>query len=320
MQYGSLPAPPDKVQCQLLHSAIIAPMHSAQLHTYRIQVFGQDACQFVLRLWLPHPVNSAKPCPVILNGDGCWPYATDAVVSEILRRHYALAQFNRVEIAADIPINAAQTHQPAIAAWAWGFHRCVDALTQLEAIDASRIAVVGHSRGGKAALLAGATDERIALTSANNSGAAGAGCYRWLGEGAEKLGDILRNFPHWLSPNLNAFVGQENSLPFDQHFLKALIAPRALLTTEALDDLWANPQGSWQTHLAAQEVYRFTDASQRIAIGWRAGQHGHTLADWCALLDFADQQFHGVMPASSALANPFTDLPRAFSWSSPALT
>lgn len=190
----------------------------------------------------------------------------------------------------------------------------MDAFIQLDGVDASRIAVVGHSRGGKAALLAGATDERIALTCANASGAGGAGCFRLTGPGAESLADVVRAFPHWFSPNLAQFAGREDALPFDQHFLKALIAPRTLLTTEALQDQSANPPGAWLTHLAAREVYQFLGVEDRIAIAFRDGGHDHSMADWRTLLDFCASVFRGKPRADVLQVNPFPDSPVHFDW------
>jgi hypothetical protein len=124
--------------------------------------------------------------------------------------------------------------------------------------------------------------------------------------------------PYWYSPRLAQFIGKEDELPFDQHALKALVAPRALVSTEALGDLWANPSGTYQTYLAAREVYRFLGADDRIGIWFREGEHDHGLADWQAFLDFADLQFRGLTPAYRFDANPFPGLARAFSWSAPA--
>ena len=144
------------------------------------------------------------------------------------------------------------------------------------------------------------------MTSANDSGCGGAGCFRIQGPNSETLADILRNFPFWFAPGLKEYIGKEHLLPFDQHSLKALVAPRALLTTEALGDPWANPTGTWQTHAAAKEVYRCLDVPQRIGIWYREGGHQHGLADWTALLDFADWQFRGKQPATRFDSNPFT--------------
>lgn len=202
----------------------------------------------------------------------------------------------------------------ALAAWAWAYHRVMDVLLSLDWIVPTAIAVVGHSRGGKAALLAGATDTRIALTSANNSGAAGAGSFRWRGPDAETLGDLVERFEHWFAPQLRTFVGQESTLAFDQNLLKALIAPRALLTTEALDDLWANPQGSWQSHRAAQCVFDLLSAPHPPAIHFRAGGHAHLLADWRVLLDYADAVFRGAAMPKLPASDPFPGLPLPARW------
>jgi hypothetical protein len=285
----------------------------------------QPVCSFLLTLTIP---AGDGPFPVVLTGDACWRYVTDAVADAVVGRGYILAQFNRVELAPDVRSDARTSGlyavcrdgvYGALAAWAWGYHRCVDVLLQLGYVDPARIAVVGHSRGGKTALLAGATDERIALTCANNSGAGGAGCYRRQGPDSETLADCLKNFGYWYGPGLRAYTGREAELPFDQHFLKALVAPRALLTTEALGDLWANPTGTWLTHIAAREAYRFLDAGERLGILYRAGGHDHGLADWTAFLDFADGQFRGILPPRAYDVNPFPGLTPAHDWTVPCV-
>lgn len=115
----------------------------------------------------------------------------------------------------------------------------------------------------------------------------------------------MTRFPHWFSPRLASYIGRENDLPFDQHFVKALVAPRALLSTEALGDLWANPSGTFETHLAARAVYRLPGCEDRIGIWYRAGGHAQGLDDWRALLDFADWQLLGKAPARRFDLNPF---------------
>jgi dienelactone hydrolase len=293
--YGALPRVPERVQCEPLHHAKVARMPGVRKRSMRVRADGLGVC--TLTLWLP-PADG--PLAVLLHGDACWSYATEAVQSAVLARGYALAEFNRTEVFSDhaTPQPAQTTcdalagqHVAAIAAWAWGFHRAIDALLQLPEVDAKRIAIVGHSRGGKAALLAGATDPRIAVTGANNSGAAGAGCFRVRNPGAETLTDLVHAFPHWLAPAARSYCGRDTELPIDQHFLKALIAPRALLCTEALGDAWANPHGTQHTHEAAAEVYRWLGVPERIAIQFREGGHSHTLQDWTAMLDFMDACF-----------------------------
>ncbi len=325
--YGAMPPAPASTTGVALHASTVRRLGGARLLSYRVRVDGRHA--FLLRVFVP---DAAGPFPVLLHGDGCWHYATDDVLATVLARGYAFAQFNRLEVAPDVPDTALCAEEQAllfgaalpeegfgaIAAWAWAYHRAVDVLLQLPFLQPGAIAAVGHSRGGKAALLAGATDARIAVTSANNSGAGGAGCWRWRGTGAEGLRDITTAFPHWFGPALAGYAEREHALPFDQHLLKALVAPRALLTTEALDDLWANPQGSWQTHRAAQEVYRFLGAPERIAIGNRAGGHDHAPEDWQRLLDFCDAQLRGDAARFPPQADPYPGLPPAHAWQSPA--
>lgn len=314
LAYGPLPPTPATTGFELLHSARVARLDGAELLSFR--VLPGWGPPFSLRVFVP---AGAVTCPLLLNGDGCWHYASDEVIAAVLARGLVFAQFNRVEIAPDPLVHSGgQPPYAALACWAWGYHRAIDTLLQarqqakagtLGSIDPLRIAVVGHSRGGKAALLAGATDTRIALTSANNSGAGGAGCFRWLGPGAESLADVTRAYPHWFGPGLGKFVGREGALPFDLHFLKALIAPRALLTTEALGDAWANPQGSWLTHQAALAVFQLLGMPANLAMVCRAGEHDHSLADWHTLLEFCDSIFSGQAHPLGPAVSPFPDLP-----------
>lgn len=294
-QYGYLPPPPGNVQAAEISSTLL-PGSQALEKRLRLTCGPHDAVTFYLNLIIPK--DKPGPFPVLLTGDRCWRPAP--IPEEIVGRGYLLAEFDRTEIARDETEgkNGVYGLYPdydwaALAAWAWAYQCAVDYLTTRSDVDAVRIAITGHSRGGKAALLAGALDERIALTAPNNSGCGGAGSYRFAGAGSEQLGDIVRAFPYWFHPRLQEFVGQEERLPFDQHFLLALVAPRALLITNALGDLWANPAGTQQTYLAAKPAYEFLGAGSRIGNHYREGKHEHNADDWRTLLDFADVQFFG---------------------------
>ena len=325
IEYGHLP-PAGEVSSELLHphQCDIGGLR-ADYSTHRLLVEGGEA-PFWFTVGLLTAQGGEGRRPVVVSGDGCWRYVTEAAVAEVLSRGYLLATFNRTEIVPDAYDSARDSGLyrvypgrdfGALAAWAWGYHRVVDFLRTRQDVDPDRLAVVGHSRGGKTVLLAGATDERISLTAPNNSGSGGAGCFRWQGEDCEKLEDGWRMVPYWYSSRAGQFVGREEHLPFDQHALKALVAPRALLSTEALGDLWANPSGTYQTHDAAREVYRFLGAQSRIGIWFREGDHDHGLADWQAFLDFADLQFGRATPDRRFDENPFPEMPRAFGWSAP---
>ncbi len=321
IEYGPLP-PSSIVRAEKLHShGPVERLLNSHHVQYRLNIEnGARPFWFILDLLIPkddEKSNIVKKYPVVINGDGCWKYLSDEIATELLSRKYILATFNRTEIVPDIyrseRDSALYLVYPdlafgALSAWAWGYHRVVDFLLTQEYVDGSKIAIVGHSRGGKAVLLAGATDERIALTSPNNSGCGGAGCFRFCDEKSESLEQILKAIPYWFSPRLKEYIGKEDSLPFDQHSLKALVAPRALLSTEALGDLWANPTGTYQTYRAAREVYRFLNAENNIGICYREGEHKHGIDDWKTFLDFADMHFHGKACSTDFNKNPFPDL------------
>ena len=204
-----------------------------------------------------------------------------------------------------------------MAAWAWGYERAVDYLLTRPDVDSKHIAITGHSRGGKAVLLAGALDERIALTAPNDSGCGGCGCYRFQAPKSEAIENILKNFPFWFEPHFGEFIGHVDQLPIDQHSIKALIAPRAFLETEALGDAWANPEGSQQSFLAAREVFDFLGIHEQMGIAWREGKHDHNMLDWAALLDFADWRFFNKRPGRSFDTLAFPGSEKKYSWGKP---
>jgi len=195
--------------------------------------------------------------------------------------------------------DAAKTRGGAISAWAWGLSRALDELVaSVPEIDANRVAVIGHSRLGKAALWAGACDARFALVVSNNSGCGGASlARRRIGE---RLIHINSNFPHWFAQNYHAFNEHEASLPVDQHQLLALIAPRAAYVASAVDDRWADPRGeylalaaaapSWNTQLPAEPPGPDEPLHRgRLGYHLRTGAHDITDYDWRQFLAFANK-------------------------------
>lgn len=321
-EYGHLPPAPGNVKVAQEVWSIKQLDGSGGVDHVLILAMGPDfKVSTPVALSIPH---GKGPFPVIVKGDLCWGRVKPEIVSEILKRGYALAEFDRTQVAPDDKtrdkgIFAAYPDMDGgdLAGWAWGFSRVIDYLTTLEWVDASKIIVTGHSRGGKAALLAGALDERVALTVPNGSGAGGAGCFRVQPPKTEDLERIVTHFPNWFAPRFAQFIGHVDQLPFDQHELKALVAPRGLLTTDGLGDIWANGPGTQATYLASKEVFTFLGAADKTGLHFREGKHEQNAEDFAALLDFADHLLLGKPAAQDFNKLPFPE-EKAYQWTAPA--
>lgn len=235
----------------------------------------------------------------------------------IVERGYAAAAFHNSDVAVDRPnmlhkgvhgIFRPKDSNPdpdawgAIAAWAWGARRVMDYFEINQDIDESRIGVVGHSRGGKAALWCGAEDERFALVVSNNSGCTGAALARR--RKGETVAKINKRFPHWFCENYKMFNRKEHRLPVDQHQLIALMAPRLVYVASASQDAWADPKGEFLSCVHAGPVYQlfglqgvgadeFPEPGQPLHMGHvgyhlRTGRHDLTEYDWDCFMDFSD--------------------------------
>ena len=319
-EYGQMPAGPGNVRGK---EVAAGENNSFGAVERQVELTMGPGGKVVTKVILTMPKGKG-PWPVIVTGDLCWGRVKEPIVAEVVKRGYALAEFDRTNFAPDKNDRTtgalavyAEWDWAAVSAWAWGYHRVVDYLVKQDYVDGKHIAITGHSRGGKATLLAGATDERIALTAPNNSGCGGAGCYRLQAEKSEDIQAITKSFPYWFVPRFTGFIGRIDRLPMDQHWVKALVAPRALLQTEALGDLWANPEGTQQTYVAAKEVYEFLGAGEKIGIYFREGKHEQNQEDWGVLLDFADQQFFGKGNCRNFHQLAFPNSAKRFKWAKP---
>jgi hypothetical protein len=238
-------------------------------------------------------------------------------IEQTIDRGYAVATFYNGDIDTDRkdvregirPFLAAKGHKPTphdagtIAVWAWGVQRAVDYLVSVPGVDPKRIISVGHSRLGKTAIVAAAFDPRIALAIPHQAGCGGTAPNR--GTVGESVKQINTNFPHWFNDAFKDFNGRPERLPFDQHGLVALCAPRPVLFTNAVEDTWANPAGQFDVLKAAAAVYKLYGVEgvgsesmpepgklldSRLGYFIRAGKHSMTPEDWKIFADFADKQ------------------------------
>jgi len=346
-EYGRIPAAPGKLEFRPLAES--REIFGGKATLREIAVRWDDRGEMALLVIVP--TKRAKPvaCFVGLNFNGNHALVNDEAVrippaarsqemprgkeletwavEQSIDRGYAVASFFNGDVIPDDKATAPEwlkafappgispeaANAPAtIACWAWGFMRAVDYLAQQPEIDPKRIAVVGHSRNGKTALLAAAMDERIALSIPSQAGCGGTSPARVAPELAKVTGrpraetpvDITKGFPHWFCGNFKALAATPEKLPFDQHALIALCAPRPVLLSNAEEDIWANPEGQFEMLRAADPVYRLVakegcDATARPPSGQllasrlgyfiRPGKHSMTTADWAVWLDYADR-------------------------------
>jgi len=330
--YGRVPDTPYRQTFTVVNENPRAMNGAATLRqiAIKIEADGGSGKPVTIHLNLFVPNARTKPAPAFLlicnrsvdNIDPTrekksefWP-AEDGIA-----RGYAMAAFFNGDVAPDKKNSHDQgihgllnrgTPAPdawgTLAAWAWGASRCLDYLQTDPAIAKEQVAVIGHSRGGKTALWAGAEDQRFALVCSNDSGCGGATLSRRKTKEKETVTVINRAFPHWFNANFKAYGGREAELPVDQHMLMALIAPRAVAVHSAEQDLWADPRGEFLSLVHARPVFQLFgrqalgESPQMPAINEplqgdgaqyhiREGKHNLTLVDWTSYWDFADRVF-----------------------------
>ena len=166
----------------------------------------------------------------------------------------------------------------ALMAWAYGFSAALDAVETDPRIDASRTALMGHSRHGKSALIAGVWDRRVDAVVAHQSGFAGAALSR--SETGEGLVRMAKDYPRWLAPSIEPYLDDLSSLPVEQHELLALLAPTPVLLGNGRRDVWSDPNSTYRAAQAASEIYKRQGASGLTASGMRAFDPDAGLAFW----------------------------------------
>jgi hypothetical protein len=281
--YGGEAPEGESVSIELAH-ALVNPHNRRLMQILCISVGDPVWIQWTL--WVHWPVDVVTVgVPILLSPDACWPHCVNPLsIDAVNSEGVALACFNRLDIAHDRPDGVKSgllySRWPAhsfgaITAWAWGLQRCADAL---ERLYESPLGVVGHSRGGKASLLAGALDQRFVCVVPHNSGTGGAASMHVMGAHAEQLSDLCTRFPHWLGPQAGHPDVQEEIQALDGVAMLAAMRDRTLCVLQASDDGWANPEGT-RYRMDQLRPYWIT-APDRLQLLERTGGHAMQLVDW----------------------------------------
>jgi hypothetical protein len=189
-----------------------------------------------------------------------------------------------------------------ITLWAWGAMRILDYLYTRDDIDLENIAVAGHSRLGKTALLCAAYDTRFRFCHSNCSGTCGAALFSEIEGGAQSIENIVTDLPYWFNDRFTVYKGMEQEMPFDQDMLISLIAPRYVSISSAEKDAWANPKGERMCGVKASYVWEALGERGLVIpddievdmryfngnIGYymRSGRHFFSRKDWNSMIDF----------------------------------
>ena len=336
--YGRIPPTAPKVTWQAAQTDPKA-RDGAAVRKKIVGAVGSNADGPRITVMLTTPAIARKAVPVILLvnfGGGPQPppgtatrgpafnaHADPALADEILARGwgyatvgYADIQPDRATTAADAVMALAAAGRPAgttpppdewgtIAVWSWGVSRIIDYFETDKAVDATRIAIFGHSRLGKTVLWAAAKDERVAAVFSSCSGEMGAALARR--DYGETVDDMAQNFGWQFAPAFQQFPGRWNDMPVDAHMLIALSAPRPVFITGGTADQWADPVGMFKAAVAAGPVYRLLGRKDLGTtelpaldtpltsgdLGWHYHTGGHTAtpADWKAFLTFLGKYF-----------------------------
>lgn len=245
-------------------------------------------------------------------------------IDDIMKRGYALAICSYHDFFADTyddrwmtsvyelfrsreELDGRPRRASAISAWAWGYSRMLDCLLEQPEIDGGKALCVGHSRLGKTSLWAGVNDERFKVICVNDSGCGGAALSRRLfGETLFSMYHQNRVGSYWFNDELESYIRHPEKLPFDQHELLALAAPRVLCVHSATEDLWADPKGEYLSLVQAGPAFRLfgrktldsetmpppdTEIGTDVCYYLRTGKHAILADDWTAYLNAADRVF-----------------------------
>ena len=251
--------------------------------------------------------------PERVNRSGFWP------AEEIVRRGFAAIAFFNGDVTPDIEhgrrLGAFAAFEDVdrkyrsydgwgvLSCWAWGASRVLDWIETEPSLDARHVAVIGHSRGGKTALVAAVEDPRFAMACSSCSGCGGAKLHHIDLPASETIAKSNRSRRFWYCNQYAMWANRDRELPYDQHEYVALIAPRLVCIGSATDDDQAGPLGEYWTARLASPVWELYGKKGLVSDAWpepdapqqegsisyhrRTGKHDLTPSDWNVYMDFA---------------------------------
>ena len=325
--YGKTPGSFDSLKFMVTNEKADAMEGKAHLKQVKITAWNSgDSLSFPVVLFIPNKQKKAVPVFLLINNRSSRNTVPTRVVKStfwpaemLIDSGYAIAAFHHGDVAPDRKDNyqngvlsklfpaelEKDNGMKAIGVWAWAASRVMDYLKTDKEIDFNKVALVGHSRGGKTALWAAAQDQRFAMVFSSCSGSTGASLARR--KYGETVSLINKQFGYWFNNNYKKYSNDVNSLPVDQHMLIGLIAPRPVYITNATEDRWADPYGSFLSMVNAKPVYELY--RQRVALPrdmpavnspiinsvmgyhFREGKHDLNVYDWTNFIRFAKLNF-----------------------------
>ncbi len=315
-EYGYIPSASCEVKAEIVSIETNFCAGNAVLQNIRLDIRTEDG-NVTFPIWLCLPAKEKRSKTVVFINFR--PPVPDRYLpaEEIIDKGWGFASFCYTDVTsddADFGDKAASVLSDKgkkcgkIAIWAWAAMRVMDYLCSRDDIDLRNIAVAGHSRLGKTALVAGAFDERFAFVHSNDSGAGGSALYSMIDENGEHISDLNRHFPFWFCEKFPRYIEKEKQLPFDQHYLMSLIAPRVLSVGSAVNDLWATPPAerkSAELASAAWEHFGFRGLAPaeesevdkcyhdgKVGYYVRSGNHYMSRRDWLNMLGFFDKNLN----------------------------
>lgn len=264
-QYGEIPKKPDHMYVKEVETFENFAAGNA-VRKYLKFNFEMDGKSFSFPALSAIP-KTDKKCPAFIflsfEGGEANKYLP---TEEIIDRGFAVFTFCYKDVTSDsndfnsgiakylVKSRRKNTASGKIALWAWAAMRVMDYVESLkDIIDIDNVAVIGHSRLGKTALLAGGFDERFKYVISNDSGCAGAAIES--GKVGERYDRISTVFPYWFCPAFNRDAQAKAELPFDQNFLVSLSVPRHIIIGSAEEDIWADPLSEFLCLASMNPVY-----------------------------------------------------------------